>query len=182
MRPVRSTVLALLAVISSAALAQDDAGTAVVSTRRVEGFSLEGTTAVFTRVGSDLRQAEVTALGESGRLNLTFTWRAARLVAVRVMHYDYGTSIAALPPGQPPPLDVVEDLEVTDADTKAPKLRSKGKPASLENSEMKARWAELQAQARSFLRLANTPNPSPEAWCRCKKEWDVECKSFTCTP
>ncbi|MEO8312684.1 MAG: hypothetical protein ABI520_16060 [Caldimonas sp.] len=152
--------------------------------RPLQGFAAEGARVVAWGTPGAIEKISVEGLGERGRTFLDFYWRRGQLVAAHVRRVDYGANIRELPKDPPPPMNVVEEEWLEFAGDRLLRWRQLDRDMPLSDGAARKRAAELRADARSFRRLMQAPDPAaaPGGSCfwSCAREQRGECLRYSC--
>jgi hypothetical protein len=164
------------------AVARIDAALGQMSktSRPLQGFSAEGARVVAHAEGKNIRKIEVQGRGERGRTLLEFYWAERRLVAARSLSADYGATPAKEANAAPAADTVVEDERMFFGPARPLRWQQLNRELSVDSAQARQRAAELQGQAKSFLRFIRLPEPSAPCLWSCKRQGALECLRYQC--
>lgn len=152
--------------------------------RALQGFAAEGTRVVAWGARGTIDKVSVEGLGERGRVLLDFYWQRGLLIAAHARRVDYGAHILELPKDKPAPMTVVEEEWLEFAGDRLLRRREGDRDMPVSDAASRKRAAEVKAEARSFRRLMQLPDPAGAAagsclW-SCASERRGECMRYTC--
>jgi hypothetical protein len=164
------------------AVARIDAALGQMSktSRPLQGFAAEGARVVAYAEGKNIRKIEVQGRGERGRTLLEFYWAERRLVAARSLSADYGANPAKEANAAPAADTVVEDERMFFGPARPVRWQQLHRALSVDSAQARQRAAELQGQARSFLRFIRLPEPAAPCLWSCKRQGALECLRYQC--
>jgi hypothetical protein len=155
--------------------------------RGVEGVAAEGAGVDAWGSPGHIEKISVDYMNERGRWFQDFYFQKDVLIAARERRIDYGAYIMELLKNRPTPMKVVEDDRLEFAGDRLLRRRSFGRAMPKADSEAKDLLERLKAEAVSFKRLMETPEPEKAKTGGCSwscasesSERKDECLAYKC--
>jgi hypothetical protein len=155
--------------------------------RGVEGVAAEGASVDAWGSPGNIEKISLEAFNERGRVFQDFYFQKNVLIAARERRIDYGAYIMELLKNRPIPMKVVADDRLEFAGELLLRRRSFGRAMPKADSEAKDLVERLKAEAVSFKRLMETPEPEKAKTKGCSwscasesSERKDECLAYKC--